>query len=277
VGRPLCCTLQGEDLFLSQLPEPFRRQAWELIRANVAHVDAYVAVSEFAAAYWREQLAISARRMHVVPLGINVDGCDPAMRVHPDRFTVGFLARIAPEKGLHLLVESYIRLRRETDFGGAALEAAGYLAPECRGYLRTIEAQMKGAGLGGEFRYRGEMDRVNKIEFLRDLDILSVPCTYDEPKGISVLEAMANGVPVVQPRRGAFPEMLGRTGGGVLVEPDDAGSLAQAIHGLWKDRGRLAELGRRGALGVREHYHVSHMAATAVEAYRKVGRLAVHA
>jgi glycosyltransferase involved in cell wall biosynthesis len=277
VGRPLCCTLQGEDLFLSRLPEPFRTQAWELIRAKVAHVDAYVAVSEFAAEYWREQLGIPARRIHVVPLGINLEGCDPAMRVHRDHFTVGFLARVAPEKGLHLLVESYIRLRRETDFDGATLEAAGYLAPEHRGYLRTIEKQMKDAGLGGEFRYRGELDRVKKIEFLRELDVFSVPCTYDEPKGISVLEAMANGVPVVQPRRGAFTEMLARTGGGVLVEPDDAGSLTQAIHALSQDRERLAELGRRGALGVREHYDVSRIAGTAVEVYGNVGRLTAHA
>jgi len=276
VGRPLCCTLQGEDLFLSQLPDPFQRQAWELIRANVAHVDGYAAVSEFAAGYWREQLGIPAQNMHVVPLGINLKGCDRAMRVHADRFTVGFLARVAPEKGLHLLVESYIRLRRETEFVGA-LEAAGYLAPEHRGYLRSIERQMKDAGLNGEFRYRGELDRVHKIEFLRDLDLFSVPCTYDEPKGLSVLEAMANGVPVVQPRRGAFPDMLARTGGGVLVEPDDAASLAQAIHVLWKDRERLADLGRRGALGVREHYHVSRTAATAIDVYRNISGLTAHA
>jgi glycosyltransferase involved in cell wall biosynthesis len=88
---------------------------------------------------------------------------------------------------------------------------------------------------------------------------------------------MANGVPVVQPRRGAFPEILDRTGGGILVEPDDAGSLAQAIHGLWKNREQLAELGRRGAQGVREHYGVLHMAARALEVYRNVASAAVHA
>jgi glycosyltransferase involved in cell wall biosynthesis len=121
------------------------------------------------------------------------------------------------------------------------------------------------------------LDRVRKIEFLRDLDVMSVPCTYDEPKGLSVIEAMANGVPVVQPRRGAFPEMLERTGGGILVEPDDAGSLAQGIHALWKDRERLAELGRRAAQGVREHYGGAQMAARAVEVYRNIARAAAHA
>jgi glycosyltransferase involved in cell wall biosynthesis len=277
MGQPLICTLQGEDLFLSQLPEPYRTQSWELIRANAAQVDGYAAVSKFAAGYWCRQLGIPAHRMHVVPLGINFEGHDSSLRFHSDRFTVGYLARVAPEKGLHLLAESYIRLRRETDFDGAVLAAAGYLAPEHRGYLRGIEKQMKDAGFAGEFRYRGELDRVRKIEFLRDLDVMSVPCTYDEPKGLSVLEAMANGVPVVQPKRGAFPEILGRTGGGILVEPDDAGSLAQGIHGLWKDRERLAELGRRAAQGVRDHYGVGQMAARALEVYRNVANAGVHA
>ncbi len=109
------------------------------------------------------------------------------------------------------------------NFDGAALEVAGYLAPEHRGYLRGVERQMKDAGFGHEFHYRGELDRAHKIEFLSSLDVLCVPSTYDEPKGISVLEAMASGVAVVQPRRGAFPEILEKTGGGILVEPDDAG------------------------------------------------------
>src|SRR5262249_47541809 len=139
------------------------------------------------------------------------------------------------------------------------------------------ESKLKDAGLSEEFRYRGELDRAQKMEFLHGLDVMSVPCTYDEPKGLSVLEAMANGVPVVQPRRGAFPEMLARTGGGVLVEPDDAASLARAIHALSKDREQLTELGRRGAAGVREHYSVSQMAARALEVYRNTAVAAVHA
>ena len=277
VGRPVCCTLQGEDLFLSQLPEPYRRQSWELIRANAPMWTGTRRSANLPRTTGAANSESRAHRMNVVPLGINLEGYDPGLRVHSDRFTVGYLARVAPEKGLHLLAESYIRLRRETDFGGAVLESAGYLAPEHRGYLRGIEKQMKDAGFAGEFRYHGELDRVRKIEFLRDLDVMSVPCTYDEPKGLSILEAMANGVPVVQPRRGAFPEILQRTGGGILVQPDDAGSLAQAIHGLWKNRERIAELGRNGAQGVRQHYGVAQMAARALEVYRHVASAAVTA
>jgi glycosyltransferase involved in cell wall biosynthesis len=192
---------------------------------------------------------------------------------------VGFLARVAPEKGLHRLVESYIRLRRETDFDGAVLEAAGYLAPEHRAYLRGVDRLMKDAGFGAEFHYRGELDRAHKIEFLGSLDVLSVPCSYDEPKGIFLLEAMASGVPVVQPRRGAFPEILDRTGGGILVEPEPDGpaSLAEAIYRLWKSPAERVELGRRGIEGVRAHYSVSQMAERALEAYGKIVAAVAHA
>ncbi len=277
VKRPVCCTLQGEDFFISQLPEPYRAQALELIRSNVEHVEGFAPVSQFCADYWRRLLGIPERKMHAVPLGINLEGYDRGRRGGHRPFTVGYLARVAPEKGLHVLAESYLRLRRGTDFSGSALEVAGYLAPEHRGYLRGIERQMKAAGLGCEFRYRGTLDREQKIEFLRNLDVLSVPCTYDEPKGIFLLEAMACGVPVVQPRRGAFPEILERTGGGILVEPGDTASLAEGIYRLRKDRDLAAELGRGGAQGVREHYSAARMAARAIEAYRTIADAAVHA
>ncbi len=191
-------------------------------------------------------------------------------RVPGAPFRVGFFARVAPEKGLHLLAESYVRLRRESDFSGSALEVAGYLAPEHRGYLRGIERRMKEAGLAHEFHYRGELDRAGKIEFLRSLNILSVPSTYDEPKGIFLLEAMASGVAVVEPRRGAFREILERTGGGVMVEPGDAASLADGIYGLWKNPELAAELGRRGAEGVRGSFSASQMAVRALEAFQAI-------
>jgi glycosyltransferase involved in cell wall biosynthesis len=277
LGRPICCTLQGEDLFISQLQEPYRTRSLELIRANIEHVDGFAAVSEFHADFMCRYLGIPSHKTHVVPLGVSLQGCDPTSAPRGTNFTVGYFARIAPEKGMHVLAETYIRLRRETEFSGATLEAAGYLAPEHQEYLHGIERKMKDAGLEQEFCYRGVLDRPGKIDFLRKLNILCVPCTYDEPKGIFLLEAMANGVPVVQPRRGAFPEILRKTGGGILVEPDDTASLGQGILSLWKDPALREELGKRGAQGVREHYSDTRMAARALEVYASIAAAPVYA
>ena len=115
---------------------------------------------------------------------------------------------------------------------------------------------MARAGLGAEFAYRGSLDRAGKLAFLRGIDVFSVPATYDEPKGMFLIEAMASGVPVVQPRRGAFIEVVEKTGGGVLVTPDDAGSLAEGLHELWADREKRTVLGERAFAGVRKHFTI---------------------
>jgi glycosyltransferase involved in cell wall biosynthesis len=270
LNRPIACMLQGEDLFLEGLPEPFRTQSLELIRNQIREVDTFIAVSDYCADFMRRYIGIPENKMSVVPLGINLKGYEPDWKFHTNCFTVGYFARVSPEKGLHRLCETYRYLRERTEFSGATLEAAGYLAPEHKPYLNQIERKMKDWGLGLEFQYRGVLNRAQKVDFLRNLNVLSVPSSYDEPKGIYLLEAMANGVPVVQPRRGAFPEILRKTRGGILVEPDSVESLADGILTFWKDPKLAEEVGRRGAAGVREHYSVANMAHRTLEVF---GRL----
>jgi glycosyltransferase involved in cell wall biosynthesis len=162
-------------------------------------------------------------------------------------------------------------LRQRTPERRIRLEVAGYLAPEHREYLAGIERQMKDWGLAAEFGYRGALDREAKIAFLKGLDVMSVPATYDEPKGMSLLEAMASGVPVVQPRRGSFTEIIERTGGGLLVDAD-AESLASGLLSLIESRSLAAEISERAFTGVRGHYGVSNMARLAIEAYSSAKR-----
>ena len=119
--------------------------------------------------------------------------------------------------------------------------------------------------------YRGAVDRANKVRFFHDIDVLSVPSGYHEPKGLYLLEAMACGVPVVQPNHGAFPEILARTGGGVLAKSEAGADVADAIHELWKDPEKAAAFGRAGAEGVRRHYTVQHMADGVLKAYAEAG------
>ncbi len=271
IGRPVCCTLQGEDLFLDGMREPYHSQALELIHEHAQSVDAFIAVSGFYADFMADYLRIPREKIHVVPLGINLKDYQPlgATREPGENghFTVGYFARIAPEKGLHLLAEAYRRLRERDDFPPARLEAAGYLAPEHKPYLHEIEQRMKEAGLAGEFHYHGALDRDEKLRFFHNLDVFSVPTTYAEPKGLPVIEAMASGIPVVQPRWGSFPEIIEMTGGGLLCQPNDSQSLADAIYSLWKNSELANDLGRRGAKGVVERYHVKLMAERALDVY----------
>jgi glycosyltransferase involved in cell wall biosynthesis len=268
-GRPVVCTLQGEDLFLEGLEPAARREALALISGHAAAVARFAAVSAYYARFMADYLAIPREHIDVVPLGIALDGFDESRRERQGPFTIGYLARIDPAKGLDRLCEAYRLLRHEMELPPSRLRVAGYLGSEHREYLRACAERMRSWGLGDEFEYVGEVDREGKIAFLRGLDALSVPTPYEEPKGLFVLEAMACGVPVVQPRRGAFPEILERTGGGLLVEPTDR-AVAEGLLRLWRDRGFAAEVSRRGASAVREHYSVERMADGALDVYARV-------
>ena len=270
LGCPIACTLQGENVFMEGLLEPYRSRAKELIQAELSHVDVFVAVSDYYAGYMSRYLGIPGAKMRVVPLGVNVDRFAPAPARASAPFTIGYLGRVAPEKGLHLLCAAYRNLRERGGLDGCRVEVAGYLGPEHTAYWQSIEREVKGWGLAEEIHYRGELDLDQKVAFLQALDLFVVPAVYDDPKGIALLEAMACGVPVVAPRRGTYTEMLERTGGGVLVEPENLAGLELTLEQLAGDRARLGELGQRAADGVREHYSTGEMTTSALDVYARL-------
>ena len=268
--RPVLCTLQGEDLFLEGLVEPYKSRALGLIRRSVADVDRFIAVSKYYAAFMSQYLQIPPMRLSVVPIGINVRDFEKRESSRDNVFRVGYFARVAPEKGLHLLADAFVLLKKQLKDAPVRLEAAGYMAADQKPYFASIQRTLERAGVAGDFSYHGTVDRHAKLTFLKELDVLSVPATYDEPKGFFLLEAMASGVPVVQPRRGSFTEIVEATGGGLLVKPDDAASLADGLFEMYRDGKKRAELGRRGSEGVRQHYTVQRSADRLMAVYDSV-------
>lgn len=267
-GRPVLVTWQGEDLFIDGLPAKDRNRAVALIRDQVRHVDLCLPVSQYYADYVADRFGIPREKLRVAPLGVTMNDLVPSTRTRAaaDPFVIGYFARVAPEKSLHLLAEAY-RVLRQRGVSGTRLEAAGYLAPEHRSYFARIEEQMKAWGFGDEFRYHGALDRARKVAFLQSIDVLSVPSAYKEPKGLYLLEAMACAVPVVAPNHGAFPEMLAKTSGGLLVRPDDPASFADGLSAIRDRPAQAREMGINGAAGVKQHYSVAKMADRVLEIY----------
>lgn len=265
---PVVCAIQGEDIFLQELEEPHRSRVMDTLRHKAADVDLFLATSRYYADFMAQYLGIEPEKIAVARLGLHLEGHGEPRERPPERpFVVGYLARICPEKGLHLLVDAFRELRRRVGPGQVKLRVAGYLGGRDQAYFKGVCATVKSHGLEGDFEYLGEVDRQRKIEFLHSLHVLSVPTTYHEPKGLYVLEALANGVPVVQPRHGAFPELVEQTGGGVLVTPDSPLELAAGIEGLMTDRELRHRLAQRGREAVHRGFGAEVMAAETLAAY----------
>ncbi|MFQ5743100.1 MAG: glycosyltransferase family 4 protein [Acidobacteriota bacterium] len=270
LGVPVVCSVQGEDIFLEDLIEPYKNQVHQLLCAHANDVDGIIATSRFYADFMAEYLHIAQKNIRVVRLGIKLEGHGEGPEKPAGRpFVVGYLARVCPPKGLHLLVEAFRDLANRVGREEVELRVAGYVSKGDRRYLDGIRDRVVAWGLGDSFEYIGEVNRAEKIEFLQGLDALSVPTTYKEPKGLFVLEALANGVPVVEPRHGAFPELIEATGGGLLVEPDSPSSLAAALATLRENPALRSQLGQQGRRVVEKLYSDSVMAEATLKIYRE--------
>ena len=270
LGVPVLCSVQGEDIFLDELSEPYRGRVRDALREQARHVDHFIATSGYYKDYMTGFLGVPAHKMSLVELGLNLEGHGTlAPRPEEPPFVVGYLARICPEKGLHELTESFRRLAARAGAERVRLRIAGYLGERDRAYLDRVLAQVREWGLEQAVEYVGEVDRQAKIDFLNSIHVLSVPTTYREPKGLFVLEALANGVPVVQPRHGAFPETIESLGGGLLVEPGSTDELTEALASLMRDPARREELGRQGREAVHSTRSDDQMARATLEVYRR--------
>jgi glycosyltransferase involved in cell wall biosynthesis len=267
---PVLCTLQGEDIFLEDLVQPYRERVHALLREKAREASGFIVNSRYYAQFMSDYLDVPESKMDAVHLGLNLEGHGTGPPTPDGRpFTIGYLARVCPEKGLHVLVEAFRRLAGEVGKQQVRLRIAGYLGQRDEAYKQGILEQIRSWGLDDVVDDVGEVDREQKVDFLRSLHVLSVPTTYHEPKGLYVLEAMANGVPVVQPRHGAFPELLDATGGGLLVEPGDTAGLAATLRTLMDEPARREELGRQGREAVHREYRDDLTAENVLKVYRK--------
>jgi glycosyltransferase involved in cell wall biosynthesis len=268
LGVPVLCSLQGEDIFLEDLTEPYKSQALQTLKERAKDVDGFIATSHYYAEFMAAYLNLPISKIDTVRLGIQLKGHGESNTVlNEEPFLIGYLARICPEKGLHLLTEAFdILVRKGLN---VRLKVAGYLGKRDEKYFEQIRQTISQSGWKARFEYAGEVDRDAKIRFLNQLHVFSVPAIYREPKGISVMEAMANGIPVVEPSHGAFPEMIDATGGGLLVKPNSASALAEGLESLMANRKLRDQLGRNGKAAIHRDFSDEKMAQETLKLYQR--------
>ncbi len=172
------------------------------------------------------------------------------------------------EKGLHQLVDALKLLADDEDLPPLRLAAAGHLAEIDRPYLDGLLSQLDDWGLADRFDYVGELDRKAKIAFLQSLDVMSIPTVCRESKGLAVLEAWANAVPVVLPDHGAITELVKDTGGGLLCEPGSAPALAAGLKRMILAPDFARQCGCQAREAVGQRYNAPLMARRTIELYR---------
>lgn len=149
---------------------------------------------------------------------------------------VAFVGNVAPRKGLDVLVEGVARADSAID-----LTVVGRPADE--EYVRRVREQVDDLDLGDRVAFAGELSDAELEAVLRAGDCLAVPSRY-EGFGIVYLEGMSFGLPAIASAAGGAEDVVSDGETGFLVDPGDAGAVADALDALASDRERLVRMGR---------------------------------
>ena len=175
---------------------------------------------------------------------------------------MGIVARIQRHRRFPVLFEAVSRVMAELPNVWLLVLGRGTHAKE------IAHDSVRRLGIGDRTRLPGYVggDDYPAAVATFDLKVFLVPGSDGTCR--AVREAMASGVPIVQPRRGAATEIVETTGGGLLVAPGDRDALARGLAEMLSDPARRRSLGDRGYDGVRAHYHAAAMRDRAIEVYR---------
>jgi glycosyltransferase involved in cell wall biosynthesis len=264
------CMLQDELPWLEAISPDAREKVWSVIRERSKQVDAFISVSQFYADAVGPMLQVDADRLVTVPAAVDMEDLEPA-RVPPSAPVVGYLGPVFKSHGVELLLEAFIILHKRGNVSGARLKVLGQGLPDKR-CVRRLRRRIAEAQVGDAVDLVPQGPESDKGDFLRELTVLSVPTTYPVAFAMFVIEALASAVPVVQPRHGCFVETVEKSGGGVLVEPNDAESLADGLEQLLADPLTARSMGEGARRKVRQWHDADTMTRAIVELYEKVTR-----
>jgi glycosyltransferase involved in cell wall biosynthesis len=264
----IACSLQDEDTWVEPMKPEFRDKIWELMHERSEDVDAFIAVSGYYAGYMKDHMKLPAEKIHSVHIGI-----DPSdYRVVPVREKercIGFISRMCHSNGLDILVDAFLELKTLPGFEDVTLLMTGGHTGDDTKYLKRLRKKIDRSCCGDAVFYHDDFDGPGRIEFFDRVSVISVPLREGYASGLFLLEAMASGVPVVQPELGAFPEIVNSTGGGITYPTNDPVTLAGALSSLLSDPARIEELSLAARKGVEEEFNIHSKTEKMIEIYRK--------
>jgi len=263
------CSLLNEDDWINDMAEPWQSQAWKLIAGEEKYVDAFITPSEYYRDFFISKTGISKEIVHVVPMGL-----DPGILLNVQKKdnwpAIGYFCRVSSHNGFDKLIDAFILLRTHNRLPGLTLHVSGGYTSDDKPFISDQIKKLRQAGLEKSVRIYPEFLGNSKVDFFGNIDLMSVPVRKYDGYGLYILEANAAGVPVIQPSTGAFPEIIERTGGGIIYLKDDVEGLADGIEKLLKDKEGLKILSSAGKDNVLKKLSLEKMSQDLAEVYNSV-------
>jgi len=269
LGTKVVCSLQDEDEWIDLMEKKYQSKIWNIMGEKAVDVDLFITASNYYLEKSKKQLTIPDGQIKVIPGGVNLEGYETSPLPF-DPPVIGYLRRMSEYFGLSLLVDAFIIVKRESRFKNLKLHITGGYSGEDKKFVAKLLKTLSKIGFEKDVTVFKYFDKGSRIKFLKSLTLLSVPVPKGEAFSANQVEALAAGVPVVQPNVGCYPEFIRETQGGVVYEPNDSETLARTITHLLSDPDQVRKLARQGRKNVMERFSINDMAKNISLAYKKV-------
>ncbi len=197
-----------------------------------------VCCSEAVADFIKEKEKISHKKIEVIYNGVDTEKFQPQAGIEKKGYMIGCVASLFEHKGHKYLLEAMVKVLNEFSKETKLLIIGeGVLRKELESYAKELK-------IDTNVKFCGEM--LNISEILPALDIVILPSSLREGLGLSLLEAMSCGVPVIGTNIGGIPEIIGNSKSGLLVAPGNHHELSSAIIKILSNKDLAKEMGELG-------------------------------
>jgi glycosyltransferase involved in cell wall biosynthesis len=266
---PIVCSLQDEDVWVEVMTDQSRKRVWKLMEENSVYVDRFISVSQYFARVATQKMNLSPDKISSIHIGV-----DPADYLFNNSInkkrTIGFISRMCHENGMDILVDAFILLKKQQGYDDVQLILTGGRTGDDQQFLKQIRNKLKKNRLLPFVDFHKEFEGEGRKEFFNKTSLISVPVRNGEAFGIYIAESLASGIPVVQPDLGAFPEILLKTGGGIIYRENKPEALASALKQLLDHPEELRQLSEDARKGAAQHLNINELAKELVGVYRQV-------
>lgn len=266
---PVICSLQDEDVWLDAMRPSYQEKLWQMLREKGKEVDAFVAVSNFYANVMKKRMEIPDDKIHAVHIGVDPQKYEVS-ELKIEQPTIGYLSRMNEENGFEIVIDGFIKLKKNISFKNAKLRLSGGKTSDDKKFINKQVRKLKRNGIFDDVEFVKNFDIESLKYFFKNLTLLSVPVLKGEAFGLYQLEALASGVPLVQPALGAFPEIAEITNAGVTYEPNTAEALAEKWEEVLSNQGRLIQMSKNGRNAIVNNLNGQTLSNKMVEIYKSV-------
>ena len=269
VKVPVVFSLQDEDVWVDAMEPSWRKRIWQLMTEKSREVDAFVSVSSWFAGVMQERMQIPPEKMHVVRIGVKPGKYTWSAPAETPQ-SIGYLSRICEENGFEILADAFILLKADPRFRNTKLKVTGGMTSDDQPFIQRQLKKFEENHILQDVEILPDFGSGALNDFFRSLTVLSVPVLKGEAFGLYQIEALASGVPLVQPNLGAFPEISSATGGGLIYHPNTPEALAASLSQLLSDPETLDRLSRTGRRSIEDSFDCNVLTNNMVKLYQSV-------